>query len=131
MSFLAPLWLMLGAAVGIPLLLHLMRRNVATRVEFPAARYLQRAEADLYRTVPAEANTDNLVAAIHVPRLRAQRESVAIIRSAIHVDAHAVRPNDESGRDYAGEPSRHGGGESLRRCAFGHRRFWCSLTARA
>ena len=51
MSFLAPLWLMLGAAVSIPLLLHLMRRNVATRVEFPAARYLQRAEAEHSRSL--------------------------------------------------------------------------------
>ena len=51
MSFLAPLWLMLGAAVGVPLLLHLLRRNVATRVEFPAARYLLRAEAEHSRSL--------------------------------------------------------------------------------
>ena len=38
MSFLAPLYLMLGAAIGVPLLLHLLRRNIATRVDFPAAR---------------------------------------------------------------------------------------------
>jgi Aerotolerance regulator N-terminal len=51
MSFLSPLWLMLGAAVAVPLLLHLLRRNVATRVEFPAARYLQRAEAEHSRSL--------------------------------------------------------------------------------
>ena len=51
MSFLAPLWLLLGAAVGVPLLLHLLRRNVATRVEFPAARYLLRAEAEHSRSL--------------------------------------------------------------------------------
>src|SRR6476469_7244446 len=51
MSFLAPLWLALGAAISIPLLLHLMRRRVATRVEFPAARYLQRAEAEHSRSL--------------------------------------------------------------------------------
>src|SRR3982750_2395259 len=51
MSFLAPLWLMLGAAVSVPLLLRLLRRNVATRVEFPAARYLQRAEAEHSRSL--------------------------------------------------------------------------------
>ena len=51
MSFLSPLWLALGAAVAVPLLLHLLRRNVATRVEFPAARYLQRAEAEHSRSL--------------------------------------------------------------------------------
>lgn len=51
MSFLAPLYLLLGAAIGVPLLLHLMRRNVATRVDFPAARYLLRAEAEHSRSL--------------------------------------------------------------------------------
>jgi hypothetical protein len=51
MSFLAPLFLMLGAAIGVPLLLHLMRRNIATRVDFPAARYLLRAEAEHSRSL--------------------------------------------------------------------------------
>ena len=51
MSFLAPLFLALGAAAGIPLLLHLMRRNIATRVDFPAARYLLRAEAEHSRSL--------------------------------------------------------------------------------
>jgi hypothetical protein len=51
MSFLAPLFLMLGAAVGVPLLLHLLRRNIATRVDFPAARYLLRAEAEHSRSL--------------------------------------------------------------------------------
>lgn len=51
MSFLAPLYLMLAAAVGVPLLLHLLRRHIATRVEFPAARYLLRAEAEHSRSL--------------------------------------------------------------------------------
>jgi hypothetical protein len=51
MSFLAPLYLLLAGAVGVPLLLHLMRRNIATRVDFPAARYLLRAEAEHSRSL--------------------------------------------------------------------------------
>lgn len=49
MSFLAPLWLVLSAAVAVPLMLHLMRRRIETRVEFPAARYLARAEKENIR----------------------------------------------------------------------------------
>ncbi len=51
MSFLAPLFLLLGAAATVPLLLHLLRRNVTRRVEFPAARYLQRAEQEHSRSL--------------------------------------------------------------------------------
>ncbi|MDB4916788.1 MAG: double-transrane region domain protein [Gemmatimonadetes bacterium] len=51
MSFLAPLYLLLGAGAAIPLLLHLLRRNIATRVDFPAARYLQRAEQEHSRSL--------------------------------------------------------------------------------
>ena len=51
MSFLAPLYLLLAGAVGVPLLLHLLRRNIATRVDFPAARYLLRAEAEHSRSL--------------------------------------------------------------------------------
>lgn len=46
MSFLAPFYLLLAGATAVPLLLHLLRRNVGERVEFPAARYLQRAERE-------------------------------------------------------------------------------------
>jgi len=46
LSFLAPLWLLLGAAAAVPLVLHLMRRQVGARIEFPAARYLRRAERE-------------------------------------------------------------------------------------
>ena len=46
MSFLEPLFLALGLAAAVPLLLHLMRRRLGTRVEFPAARYLLRAEQE-------------------------------------------------------------------------------------
>ena len=51
MSFLAPLWLALAAAAGVPLMLHLLRRNVGARVDFPAARYLQRAEREHSRSL--------------------------------------------------------------------------------
>ncbi len=46
MNFLAPFLLTLGLAAAVPLLLHLMRRRLGTRVEFPAARYLVRAEQE-------------------------------------------------------------------------------------
>lgn len=51
MSFLAPLSLFLGAAALVPLLIHLMRRRIGLRVEFPAARYLARAEQEHSRTL--------------------------------------------------------------------------------
>ena len=46
MGFLAPVWLALGAAVAVPLLIHLLRRRIGARVDFPAARYLARAEQE-------------------------------------------------------------------------------------
>ena len=51
MSFLAPFYLLLAAAGGVPLLLHLMRRRVGARVDFPAARYLRRAEREHSRSL--------------------------------------------------------------------------------
>jgi len=48
-SFLAPLYLLLVAAVAIPLFLHLRRRRIENRVDFPAVRYLARAEKDNVR----------------------------------------------------------------------------------
>lgn len=51
MSFLAPLYLALGAAIAVPLLIHLLRRRLDVRVEFPAARYLARAEREHSRTL--------------------------------------------------------------------------------
>lgn len=44
MSFLSPLALLLSAAIVVPLALHFFRRRSGRRVEFPAARYLARAE---------------------------------------------------------------------------------------
>lgn len=46
MSFLAPLWLALGLAAAVPVLLHLLRRRSGTRIEFPAVRFLLRAEKE-------------------------------------------------------------------------------------
>ena len=51
MSFLAPLYLMLAGAIAVPLILHLMRRRIGLRVDFPAARYLARAEKEHSRTL--------------------------------------------------------------------------------
>ena len=51
MSFLAPLYLLLGAAAAVPLLLHLLRRHITTQVDFPAARYLERAEQEHSRSL--------------------------------------------------------------------------------
>jgi hypothetical protein len=48
-SFLNPIWLLLAGAVAVPLILHLMRRRIETRLEFPAARYLARAERENIR----------------------------------------------------------------------------------
>lgn len=51
MSFLAPLYLLLGGAIAVPLLIHLMRRRIGARIDFPAARYLLRAEREHSRTL--------------------------------------------------------------------------------
>lgn len=51
MSFLAPLYLLLGTAAAVPLLLHLLRRHITTQVDFPAARYLERAEQEHSRSL--------------------------------------------------------------------------------
>lgn len=46
MGFLAPLFLALGLGAAVPLLIHLLRRRTGVRIEFPAARYLARAEQE-------------------------------------------------------------------------------------
>ncbi len=46
MSFLAPWALLLAAAVGVPLVLHLLRRRTGARIDFPAVRYLLRMERE-------------------------------------------------------------------------------------
>ena len=51
MTFLAPFYLLVGAAAVVPLLLHLLRRNISSRVDFPAARYLARAEQEHSRSL--------------------------------------------------------------------------------
>ncbi len=54
MAFLAPLWLSLAALAAVPVLLHLLRRNIGSRLEFPAVRYLQSAERESSRDVRAK-----------------------------------------------------------------------------
>src|SRR5439155_20189157 len=51
MTFLAPFYLLLGGAIAVPLLIHLLRRRIGSRIEFPAARYLARAEREHSRTL--------------------------------------------------------------------------------
>lgn len=51
MTLLSPLFLLLGLAAAIPLLIHLLRRRVGTRIDFPAVRYLLRAEQENRRTL--------------------------------------------------------------------------------
>lgn len=46
MQFLVPFWLALAGAAAVPLLLHLLRRQLGTRVEFPAARLLASAQQE-------------------------------------------------------------------------------------
>lgn len=51
MGFLNPALLALGAAVAIPLILHLFQRHQGPRVVFPALRYLRRAETEHARRI--------------------------------------------------------------------------------
>ncbi len=51
MTFLAPWFLALGAAAVVPLLIHLLRRRIGLQLEFPAVRYLARAEREHSRTL--------------------------------------------------------------------------------
>jgi hypothetical protein len=52
-SLLAPLALLLGLAAAVPLWLHLRRRKVELRLDFPAVRYLLRAEQEHARELKA------------------------------------------------------------------------------
>jgi hypothetical protein len=51
MGFLAPALLALGAAISVPLILHLFQRHQGPRVIFPALRYLRRAEKEHARKI--------------------------------------------------------------------------------
>jgi hypothetical protein len=51
MGFLNPLWLLLAAAVAVPLIIHLLQRHQGPRVIFPAVRYLLRAEREHARQI--------------------------------------------------------------------------------
>ncbi len=51
MGFLNPLWLLLGASIAVPLILHLLQRHQGPRVIFPAVRYLRRAEREHARRI--------------------------------------------------------------------------------
>lgn len=49
MSFLAPIYLLLAGAIAVPLVLHLMRRRIGVKFDFPAVLYLARAERENVR----------------------------------------------------------------------------------
>ncbi|MBM4195301.1 MAG: hypothetical protein FJ202_13135, partial [Gemmatimonadetes bacterium] len=51
MTFLSPLALLLTAAIAVPLVLHLLRRKTGQDLEFPALRYLLRAQREFSRTL--------------------------------------------------------------------------------
>lgn len=51
MGFLSPLLLALGAAVAVPLILHLLHRHQGPQLIFPALRYLRRAEKENARRI--------------------------------------------------------------------------------
>lgn len=51
MTFLAPALLLLGLAVAVPLVLHLLQRHQGPRMVFPALRYLKRAERENARRI--------------------------------------------------------------------------------
>lgn len=51
MGVLAPLFLLAGAAIAVPLYLHLFQRQEARRVSFPALRYLERTEREHARRI--------------------------------------------------------------------------------
>ena len=51
MGFFAPWLLLLGLAAAVPVLLHLMHRRPGPRLDFPALRYLRRAERESGRRV--------------------------------------------------------------------------------
>ncbi|MGH7504535.1 MAG: BatA domain-containing protein, partial [Longimicrobiales bacterium] len=51
MGFLSPILLVLGAAIAVPVILHLFQRHQGPRVVFPALRYLRRAEKEHARQI--------------------------------------------------------------------------------
>ena len=50
-GFLAPPWLLAALAVAVPLAIHLLRRRIGARIEFPAVQWLERAEREHSRSL--------------------------------------------------------------------------------
>jgi hypothetical protein len=63
MSFVSPWALTIGLAAAVPLALHLLRRDIRQRIEFPAVRYLHRA---LRRTARSLRIRDRLLLVVRV-----------------------------------------------------------------
>lgn len=87
MGFLAPLWLALGAAVAVPIVLHLVHRHHGPRVVFPALRYLRRAERDHARRIRLR---QLLLLALRVAAIVLL--ALAVARPFIRSEAGAHRP---------------------------------------
>ena len=51
MGALSPLFLLAGAAIAIPIYLHLFQRHETRRLSFPALRYLERTEREHARQI--------------------------------------------------------------------------------
>ncbi|HUO51673.1 MAG TPA: BatA domain-containing protein, partial [Gemmatimonadaceae bacterium] len=51
MAFLSPLWLLAALAAAVPLAIHLLRRRTGAPIDFPAVRWLQRAEREHSRSL--------------------------------------------------------------------------------
>jgi hypothetical protein len=51
MGALSPLFLLAGAAVAVPIYLHLFQRHETRRISFPALRYLERTEREHARRI--------------------------------------------------------------------------------
>ena len=76
MGFLAPLFLALGLGAAVPLLIHLLRRRTGVRVEFPAVRYLARAEQEHSRRLKLR-NLLLMLLRVLAVRLRRARRGAA------------------------------------------------------
>jgi len=81
-SFLLPAALALAAAAIVPLLIHLWRRRLGARIDFPAARYLARAEREHSRRL----------------RLRNLLLMLARVAAVVLLAVAAARPMTKVGR---------------------------------
>ncbi|HEX6966040.1 MAG TPA: BatA and WFA domain-containing protein, partial [Gemmatimonadaceae bacterium] len=91
-EFLAPWFLAAAAVAAVPLFLHLLRRRIGTRREFPAVRYLARAEQENSRKLRLRNLLLMLlrVAAVLLIALAAARPVARVVGSAHAPTAVAI-----------------------------------------